>query len=167
MTGGRNKLTRVSNRRGTSRHTTHGRKSRSKEPAESARGGQERDLGPGDGTGGARSDRMAPPKGSVGADGGGQQMAFRRAKSTGGNATAEQARAALVRAFESADLDRSGMIGACPEARAFKTPREAPLSLCRPPPVAAPFVTPRCSEGSELCTWRPDDLRVLALALES
>ena len=54
---------------------------------------------------------MPPPKGSVGADGQGQQMAFRRAKSTGGNATAEQARAALVRAFEAADLDRSGMIG--------------------------------------------------------
>ena len=48
----------------------------------------------------------------MGADGAGQQMAFRRAKSTGGNATAEQARAALVRAFEAADLDRSGMIGA-------------------------------------------------------
>ena len=47
-------------------------------------------------------------------------MAFRRAKSTGGNATAEQARAALVRAFEAADLDRSGMIGA------YCTPSSAP-----------------------------------------
>ena len=47
----------------------------------------------------------------MGAEGAGQAMAFRRARSSSGNANAEQARAALVEAFQSADLDRSGMIG--------------------------------------------------------
>jgi phage terminase large subunit-like protein len=57
---------------------------------------------------------MPPPKGSVGAgeEASAHQMAFRRAKSTTGNTTADGARDALKRAFEAADLDRSGSIGA-------------------------------------------------------
>jgi len=47
----------------------------------------------------------------MGAEGAEKAMAFRRARSSSGNANAEQARAALVEAFQSADLDRSGMIG--------------------------------------------------------
>ena len=54
---------------------------------------------------------MAPPKGTMSAAEGGQQMAFRRARSSSGNANAEQARQALAQAFQAADIDRSGMIG--------------------------------------------------------
>lgn len=38
-------------------------------------------------------------------------MAFRRARSSSGNASADQAREALATAFQSADIDRSGKIG--------------------------------------------------------
>eukprot|EP00277_Geminigera_cryophila_P026466 CAMPEP_0179464206 /NCGR_PEP_ID=MMETSP0799-20121207/46095_1 /TAXON_ID=46947 /ORGANISM="Geminigera cryophila, Strain CCMP2564" /LENGTH=264 /DNA_ID=CAMNT_0021267903 /DNA_START=152 /DNA_END=946 /DNA_ORIENTATION=+ len=41
---------------------------------------------------------------------GGANMAFRRRSSAAGNNTAEQARAALIKAFEGADLDKSGMV---------------------------------------------------------
>jgi hypothetical protein len=71
---------------------------------------------------------MPPPRGSIGADQGGQEMAFRRARSSGGNRSAEQARTALAEAFKSADIDRSGMIGPCRRRRA-----SAPAC---PPPAA-------------------------------
>ena len=56
---------------------------------------------------------MPAPIGSIAAGGAGasQEMAFRRARSVAGNADADQARQALVTAFGTADLDRSGMIG--------------------------------------------------------
>ena len=49
-------------------------------------------------------------------------MTFRRAKSTQGNTDADGAREALRLAFQSADIDRSGMIGAPVRA----TPPKAP-----------------------------------------
>ena len=49
-------------------------------------------------------------------------MSFRRAKSTQGNTDADGAREALRLAFQSADIDRSGMIGAPVRA----TPPKAP-----------------------------------------
>ena len=61
---------------------------------------------PADGT---RSE-MPPPAGSIGAGEGAANMAFRRRSSATSNNTAEQARAALVHAFEEADLDHSGMV---------------------------------------------------------
>ena len=49
---------------------------------------------------------MGPPKGSMSAAEGGLQMEIRRARSSSGNANADQARQALVQAFQSADIDR-------------------------------------------------------------
>lgn len=53
---------------------------------------------------------MPPPKGSMDAAAAGNAMAFRRRASSSGNNTADQARAALVTAFEAADMDKSGMV---------------------------------------------------------
>ena len=65
---------------------------------------------------------MPPPRGSADASAQEQQMSFRRAKSTQGNTDADGAREALRLAFQSADIDRSGMIGAPVRA----TPPKAP-----------------------------------------
>jgi hypothetical protein len=43
---------------------------------------------------------MPPPQGSIGANDGHEQMAFRRRASSNGNNTADQARAALAEAFK-------------------------------------------------------------------
>lgn len=53
---------------------------------------------------------MPPPVGAVMASDGGAHMAFRRRSSAAGNNTAEQARSALIKAFEEADMDKSGMV---------------------------------------------------------
>ena len=53
---------------------------------------------------------MPPPTGTVGAGEGAANMAFRRRSSATSNCGADQARAALVRAFAEADLDHSGMV---------------------------------------------------------
>jgi len=71
---------------------------------------------------------MGPPKGSISATEGGQQMAFRRARSSSGNANAEQARQALVQAFQSADIDRSGMIDKDELAKVIKDQLQVQLT---------------------------------------
>lgn len=53
---------------------------------------------------------MPPPKGSADASAQQQQMDIRRATSSQGNTDAQGAREALKRAFESADIDRSGFV---------------------------------------------------------
>jgi hypothetical protein len=63
---------------------------------------------------------MPPPKGSIGAHQGGQELAFRRARSSAENCKADQARSALLNAFKSADVDRSGMIDRHELARVIK-----------------------------------------------
>ena len=80
----------------------HARQSRAHATAAAGRRAKE----PADGT--LRA--MPPPAGSIGAGDGAASMAFRRRSSAASNNTAEQARAALVRAFEDADLDHSGMV---------------------------------------------------------
>jgi hypothetical protein len=53
---------------------------------------------------------MPPPTGTIGAGDGAANMAFRRRASATSNCGADQARAALVKAFTEADLDHSGMV---------------------------------------------------------
>ena len=54
---------------------------------------------------------MPPPAGSVMAGDGGSQMAFRRRSSAANNATADQARSALIAAFEVETADASAGLG--------------------------------------------------------
>lgn len=58
----------------------------------------------------AGQDAMPPPAGGVTSEQAAAQMAFRRRASSCSNTSMEGARMALVRAFDAADLDNSGMV---------------------------------------------------------